>query len=257
MMGEKYIWELEADKEEKRKKKLEKLKEKKIREIKREKKRKRKKRIYKIMKILTLVVTILALILIPIIPIKEVEITGNINFTEENTKDDLNFKDKESIISFNYKKIKNKKFNPNYNELRYEYSLGDGKLKVTVDESKPLSHDEKGKNFILNSNKIKETEYVFATPLLLNFSEKEIQEINEELLTLDFGIITQIQSIKYSDKEKKILQLHMYDGNDIYIYVQQISEKMPYYPQMKDIIAENNKGAGNIYLYIGDYYEEK
>jgi cell division septal protein FtsQ len=50
--------------------------------------------------------------------------------------------------------------------------------------------------------------------------------------------------------------MEMKDGNFVQINISQISDKMPYYLQMQEIIEVKKDGKdGVIYLDIGDYYE--
>lgn len=256
-MDTKYIWDLESEREKKRLEKKKQRKNQKLKEAQKEKKKRIKKKIFKIIKINVLIITIVVLLIIPMIPINTIEISGNKNFQVEVIEKDLGFTSKESILSYFFKQIKSQKANVNYEEVSYKYNLSEKKLSVDVKEAKPLSHDMNLNKYMSSSNKIIKIEENFATPLLNGFTKEEIENINLELSTLKFEIITQIKSIEYQSKEDQILKMQMIDGNTVYIYIQQISQKMPYYQQMKRIIDQNQKGDGNIYLYIGDYYEEK
>lgn len=257
MDDKKFIWDLEEEKNRKKKLKLQQERQKKLKRKKEIKKKKRRKKIKKFLKKLLMLIIIIIIINLPIISINKIDIKGNFNTTAEEIRQNINLNPKESIISIFYKLLQFKYFNEEYSSINYNYNNNSKTMIINVKEVKALSHTNNGKNYIDNKGIIKISDKNYSTPLLEDFDDKEISIINKELKDVNKKIIIQMQSITYSDKKNNILKIHMYDNNDIFIYPEQISDKMNYYIQMKSILDYNKKPAGNIYLYMGDYYEPK
>lgn len=254
-MNNEFIWEIERQKEEEKFKKQQRQKKEEYLNHKKEIKRKKKKKRNRKIKLFIFLIILIGIFFYPYIPIKSVNIKNNFNISKKMITEDLGLKNKESISSLFFKKVKISK-NKNYKNIKYKYEFKTKVMNVSVNESKPISHTT-NINYIATSKGIEESEIEIDTPLLVGFDSNKINTINEELDKLDYSIISMIDKISYYSKKDDILKFNMEDENDVFIFTSQIGDKMKYYDQIHEIINKNGDGPGNIYLYIGDYYEKK
>lgn len=216
-----------------------------------QKKRSNKK---KRIKNIILLIILLLILFLPMIKINKITLENNVIYKEKDALKEINLNNYESIASLSVKKIH--AITHNFESVNYKYNPFTQSMTIFVKDAIPVSHDSKN-NYLANDGKIKMTNMKYPTPLLISIDKDETTKINEELESVPYEIIMQMKSIEYSDKKSNILLIKMIDGNDVYIYDNQISYKMLYYDQIKAILDENDKPPGNIYLYVGNYYEEK
>lgn len=258
-MEDKYIWEKEEAKieEEKRKKILAGTKEakKKREELKEKRKKKRKRR-----NIILLIVSFIILVsVIPLFKIEKVIVKENVYFENSKIIDDIGFKNSFSIVEYLYKKYITVHKIDYLEEIKVKYDNNSKNMIIYAQEFKPLYHDIKANTYYSNSQgSVKKININYATPLIDGIPRKKTKQIAEQLKNVDPDILLKIKKIEMADEKKygaDVLKFLMYDGNTVYIYEYQIEQKMNYYNQIKQILNENDKGKGNLYLYIGDYYE--
>lgn len=256
MMSE-FIWEYEADREAKRAAMIAEIKDQKRKEKKEKKRKRRKKRIRTMIITVVILIVLVVFVSVPIVKIDSIEVRGNTNVTNDFIIKKLNIRSRESISSLLLKQYRVKYKDSSLDGAHLSYNFRDKIIYANVKEVKPLSHTASGGTYVNSNGTVKVTDDLFSSPILEGLSEDAVDEINTQLGKVPYKVILEMKSIKMSDKEKNILLIQMYDGNKIYIYPDQIGQKMKYYLEMKNILNENKKGPGNIYLYMGDYYEEE
>ncbi len=249
-----FIWDTEKRKEEEQKKK-----EQLINLAKNLNAQRTTRHTYMLIGIIVLLIVII--FFMPIFGVKKYDVQGN-NFLN----DDLIIKEtginkRTSLLNIFIKDSKLDNKNEYIEDVKLNYKLSSKTLVIKVDEIKPAYHDDKSNYYLNNNNELLKTNKAFATPYLDSSikDEKLKEKIISELVKLPYDIFLQIDSIYYGKykKDNNVLLFSMHDGNDVYIYPEQIYSKLKYYNQIKFILDKKKKGPGNIYLFMGDYYESK
>lgn len=134
-----------------------------------------------------------------------------------------------------------------------------GELSININEKIPLAKNN-NITYYRNGSKIETSEdFPYLAPLLINFTDDLVNPVVEQLSQLDYNIIKEINSISLqpSEQEPNLLVLTMNDGNYVFIHIDQIAKKMPYYLQLTDIVknVHGDGKTGIFHLNYGDYYE--
>ncbi len=214
---------------------------------------------YLLIGIVVLLITII--FFMPIFGIDKYEVVGNDFLNDNAIIKKTGIKDRTSLVNLFIKDSKLDNINEYIEEVSLNYKLSTKTLVITVDEIQPAYHDDKNNYYLTNDNKLIKTDKAFASPYIdSSIKDQNLKnQIISEIVKLPYDIFLQIDTIssgKYK-KDNNVLLISMYDGNDIYIYPDQIYSKIKYYNQIKYILDKNKKGPGNIYLFMGDYYESK
>lgn len=142
-----------------------------------------------------------------------------------------------------------------------EYQLRKMRVVVRITEYKPLAKDvENNVYFYEDDEVVKKSGLDIYAPVISGFDQKTLEKLLKSLNSLDYDVIQQIDTIEYigTEEDPDLLKLGMEGDNTVYIDIDQIKHKLPYYNQMKQIIDEKADGKpGIIHLDIGDYYEPK
>ncbi len=140
----------------------------------------------------------------------------------------------------------------------FDYDIKEGTVTLSIEEIKPLAMQDGVLYYMEDGHLFDTRDESYVVPILFNFDENQTRDVLNALNSLEYSIIKEISAIDMIDasNDTELLLLQMNDGNYVEIYLDQISEKMPYYLQMQTIIKEQNGGEpGVIHLDIGDYYE--
>ncbi len=252
-MSKQYIWEFEEEKikeQEEEEQLLQKQKEEKV---------KKRKRII-ILTIIIIIIIFLILLITPLFKIEKIDVKGNYFFTDEKIISDFEIGDRFSFIEVIAKKFQNNKNFPYANSVSYDYDFSEKTFILDVNEKVPFYHNEENVNYYYDSKgKVYEWDYNYTTPLVKDLDDGIEELFFEQFKQVDFDVRLQINTVEMAPEEqygKEVIKMSMVDGNTVYIYAHQVGFKMNYYNQMKQILDYENKGPGNIYLYIGDYYEQ-
>lgn len=218
----------------------------------------RKRRIFRITTIVTLV---LLLLFAPIYPNREVVM--NEHYYLKN--DDIKIKHPlgEYFSPFQYMRYKSEvKHGSAYiKSSKVTYNLQDMKVDVNITEYKPLAKDSENNIYFYEDNEvIKKSDINLYAPIISGFDQKSLESLMKSMSSLDYDVITEIDTIEYigTKDDPDLLKLGMEGDNTVYIDINQIKTKLPYYNQIKQIIDEKAGGKpGLIHLDIGDYYEPK
>lgn len=246
----------EQEKEEERIRKRKEIARKKKEEIisKRKRDQKRKKIIR-----LSIFIIVIAIIFFtctyPFIPLENVSI-ANSNYYDKNQL--VIQKEKYNLIDIFKVDLMIPKENNLITRDTVDIDIKEKKVTFNVTERSILGYNESGKLLYESNNAIYEIVSEVKAPLIIGLDEQEEVNLAKELEDIDYSIYDQIVSIqKTSDSENEVITMYMEDGNVIYINIDDVSEKLKYYDQIKSIIDEKGSGAGYIHLDIGDYYEPK
>lgn len=146
-------------------------------------------------------------------------------------------------------------------KAKVQYNLREMKIVVNITEYKPLVKDVENNIYFYEDNEVvKKSDLDLYAPIITGFDQKQLEALLENLQTLDYDVITQIDTIEYigTEDDPDLLKMGMIGDNTIYIDIEQIGRKLPYYNQIKQIIDEKADGKpGIIHLNVGDYYEPK
>lgn len=141
------------------------------------------------------------------------------------------------------------------------YKLREMTTYVNITEYKPLAKDSENNIYFFEHNEVvKKSNIDLYAPVITGFDQDKLESLLESLGHIDYNIISQIDTIEYigTEEDPNLLKMGMVGNNTLYIDIEQIKSKMPYYGQIKQIIDEKADGKpGVIHLDIGDYYEPK
>lgn len=142
-----------------------------------------------------------------------------------------------------------------------KYKLREMTVNVNIEEYKPLAKDEENNIYFYEDEEVvKKSDIDLYAPVITGFDQKTLEKLLTNLQALDYSVITQIDTIEYvgTEDDPDLLKMGMDGDNIVYIDMDQIKHKLPYYNQIKQIIDEKADGEpGIIHLDIGDYYEPK
>lgn len=182
------------------------------------------------------------------LPIKNIYISGNEYVSDATIIEDASIKNYPSLFKVSRRKIKKKLLqNPFINSVSVKKSVT-GKIKITIDESKPLFYNRNlNKTVLLNGKEIDENTY--QIPSLINIVPNDIyNDLIKSFNKADYSIIMQISEIEYNpdiingktiDQQRFILR--MIDGNSVYINPVNIKRLNNYF-DVYDRLPENVKG---------------
>lgn len=260
MMSE-YVWDKHEKKQQnkqrkeeirKRKTKLEVIKKKKKIEKKTSQK-KRKKILY-----IIVIIFIFSQLFVQYFEIKNIEVSptylANVN-TENITKE---YGLRMSIFDFLKIEYNTEKNEPYFKKVKTSYSFKDKTLNIQVDEVKTIGYDEDGKFYYFDDEEIiTQDQANIVAPTIIGLDDVEKKNIANELILLNYEILSQIITITPHENENTVI-MYMNSGQTVEIKIDQISDKMPYYLQIEAVIDESADGkSGIIHLDVGDYYEPK
>lgn len=141
------------------------------------------------------------------------------------------------------------------------YKLRDMTVNVNIEEYIPLAKDEENNVYFYEDKEVvKKSDINLYAPVITGFDQKTLEKLLTNLSALDYTVLTQIDTIEYigDEEDPDLLKMGMDGDNTVYIDIDQIKRKLPYYNQIKQIIDEKADGEpGIIHLDIGDYYEPK
>ncbi len=253
ILSKQYIWEFEEEKI-KEQEEEEQLLQQQI-----EKEKHKRKRIIALT-IIIIIIFFIILFFAPFFKVEKINVKGNYFFADEKIKSDFKIGERFSLIEVIIKKFQNNKNFPYANYVAYDYDFSEKTFILDVNEKVPFYHNEENINYYYdNRGKVYEWDYNYTTPMVKELDDGIEELFFEQFKKVTFDVRLQINTVEMAPEEqygKEVIKMSMVDGNTVYIYAHQIGFKMNYYNQMKQILDYENKGPGNIYLYIGDYYEQ-
>lgn len=220
---------------------------------------KKKKRRFKYKKIFVslffFIITLIILYAIINLKIKNIYVSGNNIFSEQEIIDLAGLKYYPKIITLNSRRIA-KKLEDNDYILKAKISREDFlfTIKIDVEENTPLvyySYDDV--TLLKDGSSIKDK---FKLPTLINQTPDEIlSKMLKKMIKLDKDSLIRISEIRYypSEVDDELFFLTMDDGNYIYINIKNF-EKLNNYI---DIIKSFDNKKGILHLDSGDYLEIK
>lgn len=141
------------------------------------------------------------------------------------------------------------------------YNLREMKLNIDISEYRPLVKDiENNVYFYEDGETVKRSDLDIYVPIISGFDQKNLDKLLKSMASLEYDIIIQIDTIEYvgTEEDPQLLKLGMSGDHTVFINMEQMKAKLPYYNQIKQIIDEKSKGKpGTIHLDLGDYYEPK
>ncbi len=214
-----------------------------------------------VFQITTLVTLALLLIFAPIYPMQELKM-NNLNYLRsEDIKIEHPLGD--YFSPYQFMRYKNELANGNeyIKTSKVKYKLRDMRVVVNITEYKPLAKDsENNVYFYEDEEVVKKSDINLYAPIISGFDQDTLEALLAALSSLDYDVITQIETIEYvgTEDDPELLKMGMDGDHTVYIDISQIKRKLPYYNQIKQIIDEKADGKpGIIHLDIGDYYEPK
>ncbi len=215
-------------------------------------------RIFQISLAITLIVL---LIFAPVYP--------NKNFTAQNgnylTYSELNIEHPlgDYFSPFQYSRFRSelRQSSEYIKSINVHYKLREQMVSVSFTEYKPLVKDnENNIYFYENDEVVKKSGLDLYAPVISGFDQDDLTKLLKNMQKLSYDVIMQIDTIEYvgTEDDPDLLKMGMDGDHTVYIDIDQIDDKLPYYNQIKQIIDEKADGKpGIIHLNIGDYYEPK
>lgn len=184
-------------------------------------------------------------------PISNILIKGNHVLKDQEIIEYLNLENYPSILKYSKKNLANK-LEKHIFIKDAEIQKKGSKLVITVEENYPLFYDINKKTTILSDKRT--DEYIFDTPVLINYvPEKIYEELLVELNILNKNILNRISEIEYkpNDVDEKIFLLKMTDDNYVYITIGKFKSLNKYV----DIVSNFVNKKGILYLDSGEYFK--
>ncbi len=142
-----------------------------------------------------------------------------------------------------------------------KYSLKEMSISVNVKEYIPLAKDNENNVYFYEDKQVIKKENIdLYAPIVTGFDQSTIEILLSNLKKLTYDELMLIDTIEYAGDEDNpdLVKMGMVGAQTIYINMEQIGYKIPYYNQMRQIIDEKADGnPGIIHLEMGDYYEPK
>lgn len=216
-------------------------------------KKKRKIRYGRIFLVLLILILIIYLLFhIFKFPIKNIYISNNYLFSDQEIIDMAGIRDYPSTFSIsNYKIRKNLEKNIYINKaIIKKKNLKE--IYIKVEENYPLFYDS-NKNKMILKNK-KEVDEQKNCPVLINYiTDTLYDDFINSMLKIDYDIINRISEIKYdpNDVDEERFLFTMDDGNYVYLTLMHFEKINDYVEILKNF--ENQKGI--LYLDSGEYFK--
>lgn len=150
---------------------------------------------------------------------------------------------------------------PFIKSVKLKYNMKKMQVVVDITEYKPLAKDVENNVFFYEDDEVvKESDLNLYAPVISGFNQKNLAKLLKNMQTLDYDVIMQIDTIEYvgTEDDPDLLKLGMDGDHTVFIDMEQMKNKLPYYNQIKQIIDDKADGKpGIIHLELGDYYEPK
>ena len=128
---------------------------------------------------------------------------------------------------------------------------------LKIDEAKPLFYDTNSSKYVLeNKTKVKDDEYKFRVPRLLNYvPDKKYSKFIKGMSEVKEDTISKISDIEYqpNDYDKDRFLLYMDDGNMVYLTL----TKFKMINHYKDVLKQLDNHKGILYLDNGNHFQIK
>lgn len=202
---------------------------------------------------------LVGLVFVPLINIKTVSFNET-NFVNPQTILDTNLVHENQKLSFfELMKVEYDLKKQTGLSLKTDYDWKNKDFKITINEKIPLiKYGEY--TYYRYQNKIdKAVDFPNQVGELVGFEQEQAMQTIEQLGYLNYNILKEISSIEFqgSNEQPNRILLCMNDGNYIFINIEQISDKLPYYNQMTNAVNAmmGPESKGIFHLDYGDYYE--
>lgn len=229
----------------------------------------RNKRLYRRSTTLILLFTIPAIMLLyyvsPLSRLSSISIEGNDQISSEEITAKLNFSIGNNLWSQYFHRDKHVE-RLKKQELRIEdasvHFNGVNKFSVNVKEYKEVAYLEHDKEYspILANGRVIPTNVENtqgSLPILEGFTgPKRILAVMKQYDALPEEVRQGVSQIKYAptDENKSLLQIFMNDGNQVIVAIQEMSQKMKYYPQVvEEMNVQEMKGIVDMEAGIYSY----
>lgn len=209
--------------------------------------------------VVLVIAALVGLMFVPIINIKTISFNET-NFVNPQTVLDTNLVHENQKLSFfelMKLEIDLKKNTGLSLNTKYDWKSKD--FRITINEKIPLI--KYGEDTYYRDKDVidKATDFPHQVGELVGFNQEQAMQTIEQLGYLNYNILKEISSIEYqgSNEQPNRVLFCMNDGNYIFINIEQISDKLPYYNQMINAVnammGPDSKGI--FHLDYGDYYE--
>lgn len=206
-----------------------------------------------------IIACLVGLVFVPLINIKTVSFNET-NFVNPQTILDTNLVHENQKLSFfELMKVEYDLKKQTGLSLKTDYDWKNKDFKITINEKIPLiKYGEY--TYYRYQNKIdKAVDFPNQVGELVGFEQEQAMQTIEQLGYLNYNILKEISSIEFqgSNEQPNRILLCMNDGNYIFINIEQISDKLPYYNQMTNAVNAmmGPESKGIFHLDYGDYYE--
>lgn len=206
-----------------------------------------------------IVILLIVSLFIPFIPVNTV-VYNETNFTDVNSvKSQNKIADNSRVSFFDLIKCEFELKQKTKENLNVDYNWKDHNLNVTINEEIPVARLDKTTYYRIKDKIYTSNDFPREAPNLIGINKDQVNSIVEQLAYLDYNIIKEINDItlQASNEEPNLVVMTMKDGNYVFINIDQISTKMPYYNQAVSVVTSMNgeQSRGIFHFDYGDYYE--
>jgi len=206
--------------------------------------------------IITIVVLVILGNYIANIKLKNIIITGNNYYTDDEIIEESGIYNYPKFIFINSSIIKKKLLKLDMIEEVNVSKKYDFSIRINVKEKKILYYDRADDLYMLSDLKKYKLDNVLASATLINFVPSDIEnKFVSKLKLIDENILKLISEIEYSKSEydNERFLLTMNDGNQVYITISKLNVLNKYI----DIVKKLDNKKGILYLDSGNYFEIK
>ena len=206
--------------------------------------------------IITIVVLIILGNYIANIKLKNIIITGNNYYTDDEIIEESGIYNYPKFIFINSSIIKKKLLKLDMIEEVNVSKKYDFSIRINVKEKKILYYDRADDLYMLSDLKKYKLDNVLASATLINFVPSDIEnKFVSKLKLIDENILKLISEIEYSKSEydNERFLLTMNDGNQVYITISKLNVLNKYI----DIVKKLDNKKGILDLDSGNYFEIK
>ena len=190
-------------------------------------------------------------------PIKNIYVSGNQMFSDQEIIEMAKLSDYPSIFAYSSNKIKKTLEQNTYIE---KATIKKKKLKevyIEIKENRPIFYDKSKEKTILADNQ--EVDGNLGVPVLINYIPDTIYDkFLEKIVSIDEKIYSKVSEIKYDPNkvDNKRFLLTMNDGNYVYLTLNKFEKLNNYVEIMQKVLTKYKEEKGILYLDEGEYFKK-
>lgn len=191
-------------------------------------------------------------------PIKNIYVTGNSMFSDQEIIEIAKLSDYPSIWKYSSHKIESILEKNTYIKDAKVTKKRAKEVYITIEENRPLFYNKPKESTVLSDKT--EVKAILESPILINYIPNTLYDkFIDKILTIDSKIYSRVSEIKYDPNkvDNKRFLFTMNDGNYVYLTLNHFDKINNYVEIMQKVVTKYNKDKGILYLDEGEYFQKK